>query len=473
MKMSSEKEYVKNTVILLIGKFCTQFISLLLVPLYTHYLIAKDYGTIDLLQTYITLFVPILTLKLDSAIFRFLVDRRNVDKDKENIISNVSFLTLISILTTIIIFIVLTLFIDIQYLELTLINIIILMFSNVFLQLLRGLGKNLEYSIASIITGTMTLLINVFLIVFMKYGAESILIASSVSNLICILYIIWSTKFYRFVKLKKINVCIIKELLKYSIPMIPNSLSWWIVNVSDRTIISIFLGTAFNGIYTISCKFSNILNSIFSIFNMSWQETATLHINDKNRDSFFSNMINNILMLFSSLALFILVLLPVVYDILIGDEYITSYNYIPILLYANSWNVLIGLIGGIYVAFKKTREIANTTIISAIINLIIHIVLVNYIGLYAACISTLISQIIMGIYRYRDCQRYINIKLNIKRFAIFTIIFIISQYVYLLNNKYFNIVNIIIVSIYLIYENRQYICIMKKYINKTIKYKKN
>ena len=81
--MSSEKEYVKNTVILLIGKFCTQFISLLLVPLYTHYLIAKDYGTIDLLQTYITLFVPILTLKLDSAIFRFLVDRRNVDKDKK------------------------------------------------------------------------------------------------------------------------------------------------------------------------------------------------------------------------------------------------------------------------------------------------------------------------------------------------------------------------------------------------------
>ena len=229
----------------------------------------------------------------------------------------------------------------------------------------------------------------------------------------------------------KINRKTIKEILKYSLPMIPNALSWWIVNVSDRTIISCFLGTAFNGIYTVSCKFSNILNSVFSIFSMSWQETATLHINDTDKDQFFTKMINSLFMLFSSMAIIILAILPIFYNILIGDEYLSSYNYIPILLYANSWNVLIGLIGGIYVAKKKTKEIANTTIISAILNIIINLGMIKFIGLYAACISTLLAYFIMGIYRYIDCKKYVNIKLNVKDIIIFTLMFIISSYIYI------------------------------------------
>lgn len=81
--MNSKKEYIVNTITLLIGKFSTQFVSFLLIPLYTRLLIASDYGFIDLVQTYITLFVPIFTLKLDSATFRFLIDCRKEDKKKK------------------------------------------------------------------------------------------------------------------------------------------------------------------------------------------------------------------------------------------------------------------------------------------------------------------------------------------------------------------------------------------------------
>ena len=68
--MNRNKEFIKNTVILFLGKFTTQFISLLLLPLFTHYLLTSDYGAVDLLQTYITLFIPILTLRIDSVAFR-------------------------------------------------------------------------------------------------------------------------------------------------------------------------------------------------------------------------------------------------------------------------------------------------------------------------------------------------------------------------------------------------------------------
>lgn len=455
--MTRNKEFIKNTIILFVGKFATQSMSLILLPLFTHYLLAEDYGIVDLLQTYMTLFIPILTFRIDSAVFRFLLDKREDEDGKRKIITNILALLMVGIIITIILFYIFVNFIKIQYASYVIINLMALMTSSILLQMLRGLGKNKEYSIASIITGVTTLIINILLIVIFNRNAESILISSTIANLLCIIYTIIVIKLFRYIEIKLIDKEEIKSILKYSFPMIPNALSWWIVNVSDRTIISMFLGVTFNGIYTVSCKFSNILNNVYSIFNMSWQETASLHINDEDKNQFFSNIINKLFMLFSSVSILIIAVLPFVYDKLIGIEYISSFKYIPILLYANSWNVLIGLIGGIYVAKKKTKEIANTTIASAIINIIINLLLIKHIGIYAACISTLISYMVVGIYRYIDCQKYVNLKLDIKNIVVFTILFITSSMMYLSNSIIVNIINLLIISIYVMTINKEII----------------
>lgn len=471
--MSRNKDFVKNTLILFIGKFATQFTSFLLIPLFTHYLLTDDYGWVDLLQTYISLFVPVFTLRMDSAVFRFLIDNRDNENGKTSVITNIIFLTFIGIIMTLFICIILSFFIHIKYFKLTIINLLIMMLSNVFLQLLRGLGKNKEYSISSIITGIMYLIINSTMILYLHFGADSILIASAITNFFVIIYSFFVSKIYKYFKISYINKSKLKELLIYSIPMIPNSLSWWIVNVSDRTLVVIFLGSAFNGIYSVSCKFSNLLNSIFSIFSMSWQETASLHINDEDRDNFFTSIINNLFMVFSCISLLIMAILPLFYNLLIGNEFISSYSYIPILLYANSWNVMIGLIGGIYIAMKKTKEIASTTIMSAILNLFINLIFIKYIGLYAACVSTLLSYFVMSIYRYNDCKKYIKIRLDVFRIVIFTIIYGISTILYCINNIYFNIINFIFVCVYSFIINKNILSSFKKILLKKTNRKKH
>ena len=455
-QVNRNQEFVKNTVILFIGKFATQFMSLLLLPLYTHYLLAEDYGMVDLFQTYISLFVPILTLRIDSAVFRFLIDKRNNKNESSKIITNIILILLFGLLFTCIVSIILYFILNIKYFILVVTNLLILMISNTLLQILRGIGKNTQYSICSIITGVSTLLFNIIFIVFLKGNGSSILLSSSIANIICIITIIIYAKLFTLINFKHISKPMIKEIVLYSFPMIPNALSWWIVNVSDRTLISIFLGIAFNGIYTVSCKFSNILNSIFSVFNMSWQETASLHINDDDCELFFSNMINQILMFFSNIGLLILAVLPIVYPYVIGSEYSNSYKYIPILIYANTWNVLIGLIGGIYVAKKKTREIANTTIMSAIINIVVNLMLIKYFGLYAACISTLISYISMSLYRYFDCQKYVAFTLDFKALLISTIIFVCCSWCYYSNNLIISFISLFIVIFYSFILNKKY-----------------
>lgn len=442
--MSKSKEYTKNTLILFVGKFCTQFMSFLLLPLYTHYLKTGDYGFVDLIQTYISLLIPILTLRFDSAAFRFLIDERKNEDGKKNIISNIIISLVFQILFFSLVYFMVQLFLNITYSIYIYINIVLMMVSNILLQILRGLGNNKDYSIASIITGVSTLLINIILLCIFNFNASSILIASSIANAICGLFLIYKIKLRTNFCKNKISKKMLKKIAAYSIPMIPNSLSWWIVNVSDRTIISLAINAASNGIYSISCKFSNILNSIFTIFNMSWQEMASLHINDKDAENYFNEIINNTANLFITITLFLLSFISVFFNYIIGIEYLKAYSYIPILLIANIFSIYIGLFGGIYVAKQQTKEVAKTTILSAIINLSINLIFVKKIGLYAAAISTFVAYFSIAIYRYFGIQKIIRFKFDKIKSIFLIICIIIYSLFYYLNFKIINIILLIV-----------------------------
>ena len=470
--MNSKKEYIVNTITLLIGKFSTQFVSFLLIPLYTRFLIASDYGFIDLIQTYITLFVPIFTLKLDSATFRFLIDCRKDGKEKERdeIVTNV--LAIIFFLTILVLFgmFLLRRIIKINYYGVVCCNIFVLMISNILLQFLRGLGKNKHYSISTILMSLATLISNFVLIIVFKFNASSILISSTIANVIGIIYISIVLRLHQFIDVKLINKKKIKDLLFYSLPMIPNQLSWWIVNISDRTIITHFINTAANAVYTVSCKFSNIVNTVFAIFSTSWQETASLHINDKNSEEFLSDMMNSIFILFASFSIIMMVMIPFVFDLMVGESYRVGFNYIPILLLGNIFNILVSLLGGIYIALKMVKQVANTTIISAILNILINLLLIKKFGLYAASVSTLIAYLIMAIYRYIDIKKYLKIKLNFKKILVFFIAFFISLVLYFVNNLYANILNLLFVTTFCIILNKSFlITVFYKVKNKFLK----
>ena len=467
--MNKNKELVKNTIIIFIGKFCTQFITLLLLPLYTHFLSTEDYGYIDLIQTYLTFFIPLILLKIDAGIFRFLIDARKSEEEKNKIITNGIFIMFVELIISTILFAVAVKIFSIKYSILIVMNLISLSVLTFLLQIVRGIGKNKQYSFSSIIAAIVTIVLNlIFLVGFHKNG-KYVLIASLISNIICTIYLLIVNKILKNVKIKYIDKKLINDFLKYSIPMIPNELSWWIVHVSDRTIISYALGVAANGIYSVSCKFSNILSSIFNIFNLSWQESAALHINDTDKDEFFSNVINKVFNLFICFCIGILACLPFVFELLIKDSYREAYKYVPILLLANIFSVLIGLIGSIYVAKKMTKEVAKTTMIAAIINLTIDIALIKVIGIYAAAISTLVSYMLLAIYRYIDVQKYVKVKIPIKNIVVNSIIFILVVVLYLYNNIALNVINLLLCILYAIIVNKELLIEFKKVIGKKVK----
>ena len=87
MGKNKGKELVKNTAIISFGKMCTQLVSFLLMPFYTAVLSTQEYGIVDLIVTYGQLFLPVFTLQLEQALFRFLIDR-TISSTSSNILKS-------------------------------------------------------------------------------------------------------------------------------------------------------------------------------------------------------------------------------------------------------------------------------------------------------------------------------------------------------------------------------------------------
>lgn len=452
-----KKELAKNTAIIGIGKLCTQFISFLLLPLYTATLSTSEYGMVDIINTYISLLMPIFTFQLEQGVFRFLIDARdNQTKIKTTFSTITSFVFVVSVIYAAIIFFVSEVF-NIQYSVCLLLNLLSMGFSNIFLQTVRGLGNNLAYSVGSFITALATILFNIAFIVFLRWGVTGMLLATAFANTICCVFLIFSQGLYKIYSPSFFEKKVLIELMRYSVPLIPNTISWWVVSASDRTIVTWFLGVSANGILSISHKFSSMYNVIQSIFNLTWAESATLYMNAPDGEAYMNAVLKTVFNIFASVNVAIITIIPFIFSILVDEAYYAAYYQIPIHMLASLFNVIAGLYSVVYVVKKATSEIAKTTVFAAIINIIVHFVLIKLIGLYAASISSLIAYMVLAIIRYFDAQKYKRLKLSPKSLIAAIAAYVLAFIGYYSQNRIVQVFVLCIVIVYAISSNLQFI----------------
>ena len=455
--MNKKKQLAKNTLIIFFGRVCTQLISYFLLPLYTAYLATSEYGLVDLVQTYITLLVPIVTLELEMSVFRYLIDVRGKEKDTKVLMSNNFFILGISLSSFTLLYLIITSFVVIPFRFLILFDAIVCVLSGNFLQIARGFGRTVDFSISCILTGITTILSNIVMICYLHRGAEGMIFSMALANFICALYLFIRIKMYHYIDFSLVDKKLIKDMNRYSIPLIPNGVSWWIVNASDRSIIAFVLGAGANGLYAISNKFPTIISSLTGVFNLSWSESAALHIDSPDRDEFFSDITNTVIKLFTSMGAGMIACMPFLFPLFINVKYQEAYQYIPFLVLGTVFNVAICLYSQVYLAKKLSKQVASTAILGAIINIVINVLFIKKIGLYAAALSTAISYFVMMIYRHIDLKKYIHITLE-KGLALKTIIlFTFAITLYYQNKLYLNILNLMVVFIYAVLINKKFL----------------
>lgn len=454
--MKREKDLAKNTLIISIGNICTKLITFLLLPLYTAVLSTKEYGIVDLLNTLVSLLLPIITFQIENAVFRELVDSRKNEKVTGEIISNSISFVMLQIVIYVVLFLIVSPFVKNNYKYFLCTNVLAYVVASLFLQIARGLGDNKKYAIGSFISAVSTVVLNVVLLVRFNYRVEGMLSATLIGQILCGIYLLFTLKLYKYIRIKRIDKNIIKKLLKYSIPLIPNAISWWIFNSSDRVIVSWILGVSYTGILAASYKFSSAYILVYNIFHLGWTESISLHINDEDIAEYFNKMFNTLLRFFASIGILAICVMPFAWPLMVNQRFSDGYGLVIFLMLSVIFQTVVGMTSVIYLGKKKTRAVANTSIITAIVNIVSHLLLIKFVGLYAAAISTLLAFASMAVYRVFDVsKKYFRIKLDFK-FVLISILFVAILFpIYYSNNIYINIVGVFLGIIYFFYYNKK------------------
>ncbi len=455
----------KNTGILAIGTLLSKVLTFFLLPIYTSYLSTNDYGYVDLLQTIATLLLPIISLEIYCAIFRFIIEEKEKYK-VDKIISTSFFINLITTGLFVIITLIMSLCFNFQHLFLFCVYFVSLLSLTNLQFTIRGFGNNKLFSFVGFLNTLIALTLNILFIVIMHLGAVSILIALTIGNIISIVIIALKTKIVHSIKFKNFSKSVAKKIICYSLPLIPNDISWWIANTSDRLIISKFISLSANGIYAVANKIPLIYTTVFGVFNTAWVESVSRGINDNNSKKFINEMYKSSFKLFSCICIGIICATSIFFNFIISNEYAESYSHIYILTIAIFFNSLSSLIGSILTGYKKTKIIGKTTIIGAVVNIIINITLINKIGLFAASISTLVSYIIIFLIRNYEINKIQKIEYPIPYFIPLFINIVIVSIGFFCKIKFLNYSLLIYLIVFTYFVNREL-------INKIIKQRKD
>lgn len=458
--MNREKKLLKNTIILFIGTVFPKLATFITLPIITLSLSKSEYGLFELFNTLLSCLVPIVTLQLESALFRYLIEVRNDLNEEIKIISTAVF----TIIPCSFIMLVCSVFLLPIFNNVSkIIKILVFLYFFIdsilacFMQTMRGLGKNKLYSIVSSLQAFGNI---IFIYLFFNYSLldlSGVLIALILSLSLGFILVLLIGKMWSYLNFSSYDIKTLNILLKYSLPMIPNGLSAWIISLSDRLIVTYFLGLESTAIYAIANKIPSALNMVQSTFTYAWQENASLSINDSDSEIYFGKIFQNVFdILCSSIALLI-ACTPILYRILVNGNYDEAYIHMIILFLAFFFNVLSSVIGGIYIAHKKSKDVGLSTIIAATLNVIINIVFINNLKLYAASLSTLISYFALFIYRVIDVQKIQKIKFSFPKILFQILIVVLLLFLGSFRLFVFNLLNVLISIGFIVFLNKKVI----------------
>ena len=401
-----------------------------------------------------SLFLPIATLQVQTAAFRFLIDCKEDETGKKRVITNVVIFVILSSVLSLTL-----LFFALYKLDLIVrVLICVYFFTDIllltFVQVVRGLSNPKLYSLCMSLQPIVNMLLVVVLVYFVDGGLIGALIAMAASTTAALILVVARGRILCNIDCRLLSKSMLKELIDYSWPMIPNSLSLWMLHFSDRLVLLQFVGIEANAIYGAANKIPSMYSLANSAFTLAWQENASVNLKDEDSAAYYGKMFDNILRILAGILAMLIAMTPILFIVLIKGDYDAAYGQMAFLLMAMFFSSISSFLGGIYVAHKRTKNVGGTTIIAAIINLVIDFALVHFLEIYAASISTLVAYVFLALYRMKNIQSFQEIKFNYASMLRYIAVLVVMSILLWLDVWYLDVVNVILGITFAVVLNR-------------------
>jgi len=409
----------------------------------TYYLTREQVGEFDLILITINLLIPLVSLQLSDAGLRWLLGEKNDEFEIKRSITSIFVFLVLSILLFTIFYQSYCLFKPSSYSILFNLLLAMQVVYVFFQQTIRGLGFNKLYATNSVINAFVYCGTSILLLTLFELKVEALLISNIFALSLTSVQLFFRAKMYRYISIHSFSFNHLRGLITYSLPLIPNSLSWWAMSSANRYMILLFLGAYANGIFAISYKIPTIMTMLVGVFSLAWQESSILTYDSKDRDMYYTNIFKKYLCVIFSISYLIISVNQIFIKIAVSGEFFESYRYTPILILSTIFNSIAGFYGTGYLGAKKTKHLLISSVIGGITTLLISLVLIPQFGLFGASTSILLGYIILSFLRVSQSKEYFIIDFPHKIFIVYLILYIIISAIGYIENLYANIFNVL------------------------------
>ena len=411
MSQNKYKTLMSNTMLISLGTFGSKLLVFFMVRFYTGYLSTSDYGTADLITQSANLLLSVISMGITDGVFRFAI---NHVKHRKRIFSIGLYTITIGGLLLFAVLPLVGLMPQLHpYLWLIGIYVMASCYHTLCAQFIRAEGKTALFAVQGMINTAIVIILNIIFLAVAHMGITGYVLSIVLADVFCALLLFFREKLWRQLTLRP-GWAYWREMLAYSIPMIPATVFWWITSVSDRYMVTGFISDSANGIYAVSYKLPTILTLVSGIFMEAWQFSAVAEsVGDKREHTIFFSRVWCAFqaMMFLAAAGITALAKPLV-RLLADPAYYEAWLFVPVLSAAMVFSSLVSFLGSVYMVEKNSMRTFLTAMVGAVLNIILNLLLIpSALGVQGAAIATCVSYFVVFLIRAADVRRFIPFRL--------------------------------------------------------------
>ena len=397
-------------------------------PLVTGVMTQSDYGLSESLVSLVELLLPILTLGLQDAVFRFSMKD---DVDQKKVISSTMIIVVAGFFLIALGSGIASIFLNYRYCILFALLFVCVALSNVWGQYVRGIGRVKTFAVSGIVQAVALAISTAIFVYKLRWGGEGYMLAMLCGYASSLLILFTVGGVYKGLSFRNWDKEVIKPMLRYALPLIPNNLSWWFVQVVNRYILIYFAGTAAAGVFVANSKMASFINIFGTIFLQAWTISSVKAITQSDRGKFNSDVFRVYSLFLQVVACGLLLILPFLSSFLLRGEFADTWRYSALPIFTAILSCYTAFFGAYYGAALKSKMVMVSTLIGALVNVVLAVLLTWLWGIVGSLVASIVSYFVITLIRIIDTQKYSDIKVNWIRESV-VLLLVLGQAVFVL-----------------------------------------
>jgi O-antigen/teichoic acid export membrane protein len=402
-----------NIAILLLG--------LVQIPILTKGLGTSLYGVWSLINVTVSLIVPFAMVSFSVSIVRFLAAEKDEGRIREDFLSACSIVFISGIVFSVLLFflsdfLAASIFKDVNsssYIKLA--SVLILLNSLqalplAFFRMRRRIGL---YTILSLSYQAFQVGL-IVLFILLGYKLTGVIIAVIISGILFDLIALLIT--FRQTGLQVPRFSHMKSYLRWGVPLTPNSALLWIINISDRYMVSYFLGVAAAGIYNAAYSIGYYASFALMPLGTVLYPSISKYYDGGNLGqtrNYLSYSVKYLMMVAIPSAFGLSILAKPLLQILATAEFVAGIVVVPWVAFGAVLFCFYQVCVYIIHLVGKTRITVRLLGTAAVLNIGLNLLLIPRMGIVGAAVATLVAYGVLGMLTLLVTRRYLKFDLSL------------------------------------------------------------